>query len=943
MRKTTLHCLLLLCSVCELARAQTSGLIPNTTVRFSPTPAFPAGADVSYSMTLTGNVTSSAVTGTPLNGDLLRLTLAEDATGGRTFAFPGNFVFTPGFALKMAALAMNELTFKFDGTNWHQISNSDAVGLVNTFGPFVLNRDLQLKGPNPYVDVRAYGVRAVSSVPSATTSVRSGSTTAILNSASTFRNGDGVVCRGCGTTFALSTPSAPTVTPSVAAALTGTGVVATNATGGTTYQYCVVARDTAGGYSPCSAVTSISTGSVSLGVQSMSISSISRTNNVATVTTSSAHGLVAGAFVWINGSTELNFDGWFQVSTAPTSTTFTYISGQDTRNGALPTGGKRGTATWYNCNHVTWAHVSNAWQYLIYGRTLGGMVLLGVSKIDNTSFSTNSTYNEFDDFGPTMTSAMLSTDVPDYYPLRPPSSAKNDDLVTTIVSGAGTTSLTLAVSASSTVSGATFKFDNAPTIRTAAAASVQSGAGGSVLYFPFASNQLYVTNSVLNLCGFNNGLSVLQAGLFGPGETVEFCSGTWAGEANPAEIPQFAFMSLPYFSTSTAIPMLYTVNGMGSFSYLNMRSSQSNSALLVEEDDGGQIPATTWDHVQFTSSGSNDYMGMDFLARGSTGTAGFFFRFCMFSSNLGVTAIDATPLVYFDGVPNGGEGGTIKFENTFMNRRGMLFKGSALLLLVDQVYEQGGIMPMFSIANGVGGNVNIVADIRNAIEDTMVHPLVDVLTDGVSGTVRIVGTSGPSGGYPIVSGYPVNVSMDGVFSHANLGQSASISTGPISVTAIDGTLNTSAQTTAEEVHDSGISVGTPYQVFVNSLPQVAPTCSVSSGGSVAVDSYTFIVAPLFSTGGEGSKSRASASCRTSSGNQTITINWVAVSGAIGYDLYKATSRSPYSYFGYQCIPPWVPGTATSYVWSSGNGCGGSIATHAGSGPPWLTSSGVDLS
>jgi hypothetical protein len=76
---------------------------------------------------------------------------------------------------------------------------------------FVTDKDSLFKGRNPWIDGRAYGMRAVTKVPTTTCSTRATSTTMTLGEASTFRNGDGIVCRGAGAALTLSTPSAPTL------------------------------------------------------------------------------------------------------------------------------------------------------------------------------------------------------------------------------------------------------------------------------------------------------------------------------------------------------------------------------------------------------------------------------------------------------------------------------------------------------------------------------------------------------------------------------------------------------------------------------------------------------------------------------------------------------------------------------------------------------------
>jgi hypothetical protein len=57
---------------------------------FSATPVFDASAGTSFTITLTGNVTSSSVTN-PTAGETITFIITQDGTGGRTFVWPANF------------------------------------------------------------------------------------------------------------------------------------------------------------------------------------------------------------------------------------------------------------------------------------------------------------------------------------------------------------------------------------------------------------------------------------------------------------------------------------------------------------------------------------------------------------------------------------------------------------------------------------------------------------------------------------------------------------------------------------------------------------------------------------------------------------------------------------------------------------------------------------
>ena len=194
------------------------------------------------------------------------------------------------------------------------------------------------------VDAANYGVRAVSpfvapAIAGITAKINSGSSTAFLSAASTFQNGDGVVIYGAGATNTMSTPAAPTVTPSLSASETGSLLDVAAPAGGTQYCYQVVARDVMGGLTAASRETCTATGATTLGSRTNSVSSITMANNIVTVTTSAAHGLAVGAMfnmagVTVNGSTFNAFNGWFIVATSSDNTHFTYATLSDTRGGA---------------------------------------------------------------------------------------------------------------------------------------------------------------------------------------------------------------------------------------------------------------------------------------------------------------------------------------------------------------------------------------------------------------------------------------------------------------------------------------------------------------------------------------------------------------------------------------------------------------------------------
>jgi hypothetical protein len=108
-----------------LAAADIFGTVATS---FSASPTFNAAAFASptFTMTLTGNVTSSTVTN-PIAGQRITFIITQDGTGGRTFAWPSNFKGYSGINADSQANSVFVQSFVWDGTNWR----ADSPGNVN--------------------------------------------------------------------------------------------------------------------------------------------------------------------------------------------------------------------------------------------------------------------------------------------------------------------------------------------------------------------------------------------------------------------------------------------------------------------------------------------------------------------------------------------------------------------------------------------------------------------------------------------------------------------------------------------------------------------------------------------------------------------------------------------------------------------------------------------
>jgi len=94
-----------------------------TTLTFDATQDWDLQANQVTTLTLTANTTFDAPTNM-VDGAFYHITIKQDATGGRTVAWNAVFKFPAGTAptITSTASAIDELTFKSDGTNMHLVS-----------------------------------------------------------------------------------------------------------------------------------------------------------------------------------------------------------------------------------------------------------------------------------------------------------------------------------------------------------------------------------------------------------------------------------------------------------------------------------------------------------------------------------------------------------------------------------------------------------------------------------------------------------------------------------------------------------------------------------------------------------------------------------------------------------------------------------------------------
>jgi hypothetical protein len=765
------------------------------------------------------------------------------------------------------------------------VSVDSAISPTTLTDPLILNQtgDSRFKGPNPYIDVTAYGARAVTiPEPNTTVTISGGSPTAILAADPGFKNGDGVMLVGAGATNAMATPAAPTVTPSEAAGGTGTGVVVNAPAGATIYNYQIVAREKGGGLTAASPVGSTSTGASSLGAQAFSISTLARANNTVTITTTSPHTAAVGAVAYIHDSTDASFSGYFKIATVPDNLHFTYTQGMDTRAGAS-TSATGGTAQIYICNHLTWSTVTGAFQYYVYR----GSVLIGVSRPGELVF---------DDFGSPM---MDGITLPSYVSSTPPVSATNDNLSTTISSGAGTTTLTLATNAGNSVAGAAIKFDDAPAFLAAATAAAAGGTAGLLhIPTPTTSSPQYVINSYLTFPN-NTSLSVWQSGPIYLNETLQIGSGlTWFGDvgAEYGTFPQFAWNIGQAVTVNSANPGINVVTGGGNV-FRGLAFSAKNQGLVMVV---GQVGGFNFS-MEYSScsigSGGLDYMGMCIASYGITNNT---FDHVLFSTSDPATfGSSLTPLVFFrNDLANVNGAGSFYMNKPFFIGRAIVVDSTpnisgGVKYKLDSPYAQALRSPMLALTTG--NRLDFVS-IHSGTNDTSTTPyLANWKTGNLSAELTsIIAGGNDAGGTPgVVSGTLISGLQ--AYGAIPLGQNRDVfNLRPSATMKIPVYSGASLQpiTSGDFIMAAPLHFPAQHTLFWDIPLVTGVTATVAAGGSATVGSWTFEVAAVGGDGGESLPSLPSSACVTSGGNQTCNESWTADAGAVSYNVYASLNGSP---------------------------------------------------
>lgn len=833
--------------------------------------------------------------------------------------------------------------------SWILIGPGSAtlVSPITSPNPLQFNVNTTFKGPNPYVDITAYGARAVATnavpaIPGCTATINSGTTSATLISACGLVTGDGIDIWGAGATNVLSTPAAPTVTPSIPQGSTGTGYVVNGPTGATSYAYKIVAIDVGQGITAASAAGTTATGAATLGAQIVNITSQSRTNNVTTVTTAASHGFPVGCtpasncpLVFINhdnGLTDVNeFSGWFIITSVVDTTHFTYTSGMDTRYGVQSTTSTGGTANWFNANHLLLpaSPPAGVRQYAIYGRNCPTTCnLIGISTPTSATLIGDPSYQVWDDFGATM---MGNATFPGWLPTAAPSVATNDTLVTTITAGGGTSSITVANAASNSVAGATALIDTTPGFL---AAVVAASSIGGMVYLPVSTpGTSYIINSYANVGAAAANTVVSQAGLLFLNDTISWASGQWHGDiqlSGTGQIyTQFALEKHVGITVNAAYPGFFIQGSGGTFRGISFNTTQN---LYLEVFSISAAPLI-FEDVGFFGGSTNDLMGIEFynFTPPSTGFGGVFRNFTFTTGTPG--SFTATPLFL---EKNSGEW---NFHYGSLGNRGFTFIGGTTggtNILWDLGEEmQASTTPVIALmTQSVGATINWVSGGL----DTVGQAAVANWNGGA--ITSVIGIGGGTSGAATLTGAPFSlISLPFFFSSfGGIGQNFNILIGQTPGVILDGSSNTG--TNNIQILREDAQLGSNYSFFTDPGTPAAPTCTTITGGPPFADAntFTFSYSPIYANGGQGVSSPVSNSCTTNGTSQQVTVTLPALIPGVTSYVWQYLGTNFPNVNGVNCVHTTT--TALSWTYEGGN-CGfSSLPAYSGGGPAGIQGSKV---
>jgi len=894
----------------------TTKQLPNVILPSDPSsPSFSSlsttGAISAFSLNLTGNLTvngSTTVLGNLASGTL---NLTNQASS------PG----TAGSGTVNLYTKTDKRLYYTDDTGAEigPISNTSGAqtNVTNTFTASQnFDNDVHTKGPNPALDIMRYGgyVANTSSLQTATCTINAASTALSCVSNPDFANGHGVVIPGAGQlplTRNASFPAAPTGT------VTTVGV--TN--GSTTYNYKYVLEDYFGGLTAAGTQFSTTTGAATLGVNTVGLSGVVRSSGIDTFTCTANCNVGINSQIQISGAVNgavSSVNGTVIVNSTPTATTFTVLA-----NGLADyTESFAGTMSVQACNQLFPSGTLSQESVILRTWIYRGGTLVGVAPGQDPFFV---------DCGQGVTA-------PSYVPTSAPGAAQAGYLSTTISSGGGTTSMTLANAASTTATSVTVQHDNAPALKAAYSAALASH-GGVVLIPVIPANSLltFPFNSMIDFGRISNPTN----------STVKLMI-AGATLSQPWALPGFfEIEGIPQGSTSFQYTPLGVIGGtaqpliLGNFFSSGIKISKikfagsatgSSSIVLDQRVGGGGEVGLIFEDDGFSANNASAVVikgGFDFwfihniCSVAGTESAQWYAHPCVeltsASTYLSSSSTQVPGRIYMNNMNFQG-GTSVQADNIPAGSQSGTFTSGGLAISMTGTLHESNAGPPLRVAylNGAFGYGVSMTDVVIADQANGLHqPLLELTGTTNFSEINITDSKGIGPDPSILGGGTAAkpVCINDVLSQG-CGQTPNYNINGLN-SSLDGGVIGAV---------NGGSIG-----YFMVTPAAPASCVVSAGGSVPVTTglQYFIVAadrnPISFTPFTGMTLLGPAcTVNTTSGNQTVTVTRPALPpGASGWLVWRGTSGgTSEAQMPASCVIP-IPASTTIYVDTFGFSCGSS--------------------
>lgn len=725
---------------------------------------------------------------------------------------------------------------------------------------FAINEETQFKGPVPWYDLRAYG--GTTSIQTTTANCTSGSPAVTLAAAQDFVNGHGIVVYRCGQPTSLTTPQIPTVTSSV--------------TGSTSYNYCLVAEDRTGGLTSCSPVGATTTGPAVLNKfgTAIALTQVSNAAGVATYTCSSNCNLSVNFPVNITGFANLD-NGVRMITGTPTSNTFTTFTANTDGTTVFS-----GAATPFSANVLNFAAGSysgnNTLRYWVYRNNALAGVAVGLDPY----------YVDFNQG--------VGFNFPSYVPLTAPIAAQNGFLASTISSGGGTTSLTLAKNAGATTSGQTVLHDNsAPLLNLMQTAFYNTPSTLGPPIYLASGLSFNSTTDMVN--GISTGGFVSAKLILGGSITLNQPWIMRAGvrvEGGQAATSNTAFQADAAASiTLNSHPGFYILpgsSGAGGYNYSNIIFSSPNvnnpyTAIYADlNSGGGGVPGIILTNINAISRGVSSVImkgAFGNIINGGTLSGDFFVPpLRLTNSSVAVTGAAL----------NSQAPGNTTINGTFFGGVGVQVdclpnpahcSGGGDVVLRDSLMENvaGPLMAVYATGSNASGGMAII---NSQVADYQVGGGTPVLDSGLGVTLGVVNLTG------VFFGQTLFLGSTGI----------NIQSGASTTLIATGTSGIISSTIPYVVYGAGATYfnnnaaialnGGRFLIPINT-PAAPLSAVVSAGGAVPVDTYQYWITVQDIDGFESIIGPSITGITTTPGNQTVTVTRpVLPAGAVSWFIYR---------------------------------------------------------